>query len=1784
MPHPLEAGTIRILKPDGSTAGTGFLVSKRLALTCAHVVESTSVRAGEMILFKYHLGDLSVQKALVLENGWSLENDIAILEIQEQPPKWIHPIIMQSSQAMEGRAFQGLGYPDDGSVQTRWPQGNISGRVEVEEYANPLLQLQGREIDKGLSGSAVVDRTTRRVIGMIAAYQDINRPSSAENVRFGYAIPIETIWKVFPELEREIPPLPRRSPLVEGVHLLPHGYDFRIQNFLTEYLGTLEQPEPFGGRELALHQLNDWLDGNTQRLLLAAPAGRGKSALLVRWLDQLTHREDISLVFVPISVRFRTNLSSTFYPSLGARLAYLHGEDVPASDLTSIDIWRGLVSRYLATPLANGGKLLIVLDGLDEASDWEASADLIPADLPKNTKIVVSARYLAGDPDEESWRSRLGWQHIRWASSMTLDPLNVSEVADVLFRMGVPLDKFSERVDLVSELHRLSGGDPLLVNLYVEDLWSRGEGVSKFQPENLRSIKPGYEGYFDRWWTDQKKLWGRESPLHEKGVRLLFNLLCGALGGLTKDDLSALGNENEIGALFIEDALDALKRFVIGIPNEGKEKQVAYVLSHPKLSSYFWNRMTSNEQKEVESRFIRWGISIMQALISKNLKPASTPIYLLQYYVEHLKRTHSPIEHFLSIIDYPYWYEAWFAYEGAYGGYLKDVHHTLDKLKEVDNQSINIAGKAPFLGKQIKSILIEASLRSISGSIPTDLFRLLVKYKYWTLAQAWAYINQVLDVQQKCAHWVALLPFLDDIWLQEVLKVSQEVDDTLERATLLCALARYLPEARNKMLETMQPIESSSKCADLLCALIEFLPNDQLLQLPQMIKGIPAFNDRIDGSYSYARVMSFLVKRLSVEQLLELLEVLQEFLDEVVRASILCVLAERLPENKLEIVLHRIMDLKEITHRTRALGVLVRHWSIIAPDVLKIARTIEEDNEKNNVARAFLFVDLLKTLPELSNEALAAVRRIKSQGSRAAALVALAEFVPEVVEEAMKEIGREVMEFEDSSSWSEAMHKLSKCLPDEYLTVVINSAPLIEPVGGAWVGVPILNDLAKHLPIKPLRLVLDDARELKDLKDRAEVLANISQRLPEIGGEALKVVFELTNEEDICKNIAILAQHLSEDLLPQALQAARNMLHPKPRAKTLCALAQRMPELIPEALEESRKLADEGERAFCMSGLAGRFPNIAVEIVFTAVGLNDSSVSKDIFTGLEKHLPKEHWSLLEEVGSTNHPLVLEILARQLPEEKLAGLIEKCRVLPSQYDRRDVLKILSERLPQNQLIRLFPELRSEDNKEIYDDILEILILRLPLVYLRDFLLLALPIKENNYSFPKIYKILVQRISPEQLTEILDFIRGTKDESYQSRILAVLAEFLPLHQLVHILEEVQTITKDHYRISVLSVLSARLPSSHLTQILEEAQRLNNPVYRAELLSILSVRIPAIVNEAQSAVLEIRNKDYRDAALRDLIKYLCAQQFVQLLGNIQIMANRLLEDDLVSYHFVRQADVLVDAKALISEIEYDSNREFALKYLTHRESITQELMQIFEEVGEISDKERRQHALNVIVKCMPRVIYAEHMIMAKTVFGRYPTLVNLVECLLEGHLPEIAIKLARLTETNKDGYAYMMREFAKRFPEMADEAILVTNDDWYERYWRLGNLAEYLPASHMAQILEIARREKNTDARALLLSIVALNLPEIISETIEPASMISRRAERVRVVGNLIQSMLKTPIEKCYSYLEYILDKFSTHSRSDLYYDIYTLLPALLFVGVEGTDEEILRSVHDASKWWP
>src|SRR5258707_9475209 len=92
--------------------------------------------------------------------------------------------------------------------------------------------------------------------------------------------------------------------LTRGLLGIPGDPLTGLQSFLREYLGTPDQRKPFGGRSAQLEDLDSWLDDTSRPItLIAEPAGRGKSALLVRWCDSLVRRSKADVAFIPVSIR-----------------------------------------------------------------------------------------------------------------------------------------------------------------------------------------------------------------------------------------------------------------------------------------------------------------------------------------------------------------------------------------------------------------------------------------------------------------------------------------------------------------------------------------------------------------------------------------------------------------------------------------------------------------------------------------------------------------------------------------------------------------------------------------------------------------------------------------------------------------------------------------------------------------------------------------------------------------------------------------------------------------------------------------------------------------------------------------------------------------------------------------------------------------------------------------------------------------------------------------------------------------------------------------------------------------------------------------------------------------------------------------------------------------------------------------------------------------------------------------------------------------------------------------
>lgn len=813
----IEHQTLHILNSEGRTVGTGFLVTNNLVVTSAHVIVDADAYSGDVVQVQFTGRDEKVN-ALVIPDHWLDidQGDVAILKL-ESIPEGIAPLRLDSAaDCRSGNPFYAFGYATAADVQGIIARGTIDGYLPQHK----LLQLQAPQASHGISGAPVLDQKRGVVVGMITkGHTELGR-----NEETTFATPSEVIWLACPQLKPPTPVLPKRSPLVEGITLLPYDYASRIQNFITEYLGTAEQPEPFGGRNDALKELNDWLIGTTTRMLLVAPAGRGKSALLLHWLDTLLSREDIALVFVPVSVRFRTNLDNTFFAALAARLAFLHGEDVPTSMDISTDVWRGLVSNFLSKPLVNGKTLLVVVDGLDEAGDWEAGTDLVPAELPQGVRVVVSARFLAGDRNPKNWLAKLGWERKDSAVTMDLLPLTPSGVEDVLIRMGFPLKNFDSQANIVRKLYELSQGDPLLVHLYAETLSSYGENVARIQPQELENIQPGYEGYFDRWWKEQKKLWqlqGRNPIVQEQLTALFLNICSLALGPITIDEFIEISGDPSLTGLKFREIVSDLGRLLV---RDGDN----YTLSHSLLHTYFIEQMGKSEEKMLRSRLIRFCEEVLNDLKVGKITPAEAYPYAVQHLGAHLQQINADLSRLDALIC-PEWLTAWETLFGSYAGFLRDLDRAWAKVRSPN-----------YFAHQIRYAFVLSTIQTWSQGLPEELWGKLLKYGDVIINP-----QAILEVignfpisYQKADAIHELAPFIPISILPRALEISLNILKDNERGLL--GLVPYLsPELIVRTFEYLHGFEQEYKTAWVIEKLAPILPEylvDSALELAYKIK------------------------------------------------------------------------------------------------------------------------------------------------------------------------------------------------------------------------------------------------------------------------------------------------------------------------------------------------------------------------------------------------------------------------------------------------------------------------------------------------------------------------------------------------------------------------------------------------------------------------------------------------------------------------------------------------------------------------------------------------------------------------------------------------------------------------------------------------------------------------------------------------------------------------------------------------------------------------------------
>jgi hypothetical protein len=1196
----------------------------------------------------------------------------------------------------------------------------------------------------------------------------------------------------------------------------------------------------FGGRDAQLAALDTFLAGDHPYALLIAPTGRGKTALLIHWLAQIQAAGDWHVIFAPISLRYQTASADATLGALAALLADLHGEREKLQEYrqTPEDL-RALVADYLRRPLPGDRRLLLVLDGLDEAVGWQIGRDLFPHTPGPHLRVVASARQLANTARAD-WLEQLGWRSAQ-AADLDLPTLERAAVSDVLRRMGNLLDALATDVDLLAEIARVSQGDPLTIRLLVEALQD-----GSLTPGNLTHLPPGLEPFVRAWLKELEA-----QSAQQAAVRVLLGLCATALGPLAIADLETLAPELFLVRAALNQAARSVARFIIG---DGSEES-GYVFSHPRLRELFLENVLSlHERADLQQRFIaygeRWHQEYLDRLTRQSGVPTSTdanhsslvtrhsslPSYLRQFWIAHLALAErwdlaravltdiiAAAEHYAQP-----WAAARYTSEGSYAGYLAD----LDRLW-------SYAEKRGDLVLGLRCALIAASIRSLSGNLSPELLVSLVTIGMpegkWSATAALEHVRQMPDAERQAKAIRALLDSGCSMSFPHILEVASTIVNEWRRAEALGSLAAHLPAGLlAEALAIARAISREDSRAWALGRLAAHLsPHDQPTVLAEALTAVRAISREDSRAWALGR----LAAHLPAELLAEALAAARAISREDSRALALGFLAAHLsPHDRPTVIAEALTATRAITDEwsyASALDVLVSHL-----------------------------------LPEQLAEVFNTARAMADEWSRARTLSLLAPHLPP---ELLTEVLTAAYAIANEDSRASTLGFLAPHLPAELLAEALHNA---HGITQEWSRAETLSLLAPHLPPELFAEALTAARAFVHVNNRAEALSALARHLPPhdqstVVAEALTAVRAITDEDSRASTLGFLASHLPAELLAEALIAARAIVSMNSRAKTLSVLASHLPAhdqavVVAEAMAASRIIADEWNQARALGALVSHLP------------LHDQILVVTEAVATTRIVPDE----------LTRARALGVLAPHLPPVLLTEALTAARSITDERNRASALGVLAPHLPPVLLTEALTAARSITDKRNYVSALSVLVRYLPLhdqpVVIAEAVAVAHGIIDK-VGLAWAFIDLAPHLSPELLDIALDTARAITDENHRASALSALAPHLSLNLRVETLVSATAITDEYSRAEALGALAPHLPPKLLAEALDTARAITDEQNRASALSALAPHLPAeLLASALESAHAITDEDSRAEALGALALHLSPKLFTEILNS--------------------------------------------------------------------------------------------------------------------------------------------------------------------------------------------------------------------------------------------------------------------------------------------------------------
>jgi len=371
--------TVQIRPADSEViVGTGIVVSADgKVVTCAHVVKSAGLEprvlnGKELSVYfpQAQAGEKKERRAKVVAFFPDFDDDVVLLQLTDGSaplgPEFMP--VLGTAEASQDNPFRSYGYRRLEDYVAGWVHGTIRGHVEAPPKRNVQeepVQLESNQINRGMSGSAVLDIDRNLVVGIISETWFPDKTGKDRDT--GWAVDSRVLSLAPLGLTVQDAPLPLKpapqpkadeQTIQQVVEVAQDTVAYRRVKEKYSWNNAPSVLNEWTGRDHLLARITeDW--NNTQKHVvgLIGFGGEGKSSLARKWIETL-ERSNVKTFDGLFWWGFYENKSVDEF--LEAALNYMSGGKIDPRQIQSSSMRAQIIGAMLGT-----GRYLFVLDGLE---------------------------------------------------------------------------------------------------------------------------------------------------------------------------------------------------------------------------------------------------------------------------------------------------------------------------------------------------------------------------------------------------------------------------------------------------------------------------------------------------------------------------------------------------------------------------------------------------------------------------------------------------------------------------------------------------------------------------------------------------------------------------------------------------------------------------------------------------------------------------------------------------------------------------------------------------------------------------------------------------------------------------------------------------------------------------------------------------------------------------------------------------------------------------------------------------------------------------------------------------------------------------------------------------------------------------------------------------------------------------------------------------------------------------------------------------------------------------